>query len=283
MFAVSSSFSLPYVNSAGPFSSKSIVLLTFLPAVFLTSLLFVSIRCSRGLIRRRGKGSCPGAGGLSGWRRWCWDGWKCRTLSPFTLTLARPSASTANACSRVSFARACSVKVGLQLKSLFQRNWDYLWGYIFISFVICQTADSIAIRDVLQRYRETVWGRWTLMEVNSMAVFSDSDRVFCEHHALNVWGKVIYFAPNFCKKIKIKWCNVLLVLHTKSQPALAQTLTAPWILWRWTAVTWTAAEDWMIQRNPPHQMRECLKWTLPSWTERRMKNPSRQLGTIYFL
>lgn len=42
---------------------------------------------------------------------------------------------------------------------------------ISIEFVICQTADSIAIRDVLQRYRETAWGRWTLTEVNSMTVF----------------------------------------------------------------------------------------------------------------
>lgn len=42
---------------------------------------------------------------------------------------------------------------------------------IYVSFVICQTADSIAIRDVLQRYRGTVWGRWTLMEVKSMPVF----------------------------------------------------------------------------------------------------------------
>lgn len=44
-------------------------------------------------------------------------------------------------------------------------------GSFFISFVVRQTADSIAIRDVLQRYPETVWGRWTLMEVNSVAVY----------------------------------------------------------------------------------------------------------------
>lgn len=44
-------------------------------------------------------------------------------------------------------------------------------AHFFISFVVRQTADSIATRDVLQRYPGTVWGRWTLMEVNSVAVF----------------------------------------------------------------------------------------------------------------
>lgn len=44
-------------------------------------------------------------------------------------------------------------------------------GLIYLQNVTCQTADSIAISGVLQRYRETVWGRWTLMEVNSMSVF----------------------------------------------------------------------------------------------------------------
>lgn len=37
--------------------------------------------------------------------------------------------------------------------------------------VICQIADSTAISDVLQRYLETVWGRWTLMEVSSTSDF----------------------------------------------------------------------------------------------------------------
>lgn len=92
---------------------------------FLTSLFLVSNPCSRGLTRRREKGSCPGAVGPSGWRRWCWDGWRCRTLLPFTLILVRPSASTANGCSRVSFARACSVKVGHHLKSAYGRNGGY--------------------------------------------------------------------------------------------------------------------------------------------------------------
>lgn len=153
-------------------SPKFIMLLTFMPADFLlTSLFLASNPCSRGLTRRRGKGSCPGVVGPSGWRRWCWDGWRCRTRLPSTLTLVRPSASTANGCSRVCFARACSVKVGPRLKSLFQRNGDHLGAlsliFYFLLFIIWQTADSIAISDVLPRYQETVWGRWTLMEVNS--------------------------------------------------------------------------------------------------------------------
>lgn len=44
-----------------------------------------------------------------------------------------------------------------------------------------------------------------------------------------------------------------------------------------------AAEDWTIQRNHPRQMKGCLKWTLPSWTEKRMKSPSRQLGRTSFI
>lgn len=69
----------------------------------------------------------------------------------------------------------------------------------------------------------------------------------------------------------------------QSLPAPARTLTLPWIPWRWTAVTWMAAEDWTIQRNHPRQMKGCLRWTLPSWTEKRTKSPSRQLGRTYFI
>lgn len=61
--------------------------------------------------------------------------------------------------------------MGLQLKGPFHRHWMIFEAHFFISFFVRQTADSIAIRDVLQRYPETVWGRWTLMEVNSVAVY----------------------------------------------------------------------------------------------------------------
>lgn len=45
---------------------------------------------------------------------------------------------------------------------------------IFLNF-ICQIADSTAISDVLQRYPETVWGRWTSMEVSSITNFTVTD------------------------------------------------------------------------------------------------------------
>lgn len=77
-------------------------------------------------------------------------------------------------------------------------------------------------------------------------------------------------------RFSIIWmCDV----HVQSQSAPAQTLTPPWILWKWTVVKWTEAEDWMIQRNRPPQRKGCSTWILHFWTERRMKSPSRQLGT----
>lgn len=93
------------------------LILSNLPSIF-----------SRGPIRRQGSGSCPGAAGLSGWRRWCWGGLRCHTPLPFTLTLVPLSASTANVCWRVSSARECSVKVELHIKSVSFKDIVFHFG-----------------------------------------------------------------------------------------------------------------------------------------------------------
>lgn len=52
-------------------------------------------------------------------------------------------------------------KSGLKTFGFILDDSDHLFFLI-----IRQIADSIATSDVLQRYQETVWGRWTLMEVS---------------------------------------------------------------------------------------------------------------------
>lgn len=111
---------------------------------------FPSIPCSRGPIRRRGSGSSPGAAGPSGWRRWCWGGSRCPTPSPFTLTLVPPSANTASDCWRVSFARACSVKVGLksQTPSGDMAKMSYPNIFIFLDNIYWMAYLLIHFRDL---------------------------------------------------------------------------------------------------------------------------------------
>lgn len=107
---------------------------------------------SKGPIRRQGSGSCPGVAGPSGWRRWCWGVLRCHTPSPFTPTLVPLSASTASACSRVSFAKACSVKVGLHMKRHFQRHYTHNGKYyrcssiqVWLIFLISSTRLQIQL------------------------------------------------------------------------------------------------------------------------------------------
>lgn len=71
--------------------------------------------------------------------------------------------------------------------------WELSW-FLWIS--ICQTADSTAIRDVHQRYQETVWGRWTLMEVNSMCIFTVTELL--RWYSTKWWGTSYLY----CKHIE---------------------------------------------------------------------------------